>query len=73
MLEGYKVAITCVHRDTKVYPMAEVELQWDGKLEKLVVGVIPNLVEDLILRVDYPHFQQLLPRQVPKSECEEGI
>ena len=54
MLEGSRVAITCIHGDTKVYPMAEVELRWDGHPENLVVGVIPNLVEDIILGVDYP-------------------
>ena len=70
MIQGSKVAITCVHGDTKVYPMAEVDIRWNGELEKVTVGVIPNLVEDVILGLDYPRFHELIQPEPLKRPVE---
>ncbi|KAJ1191765.1 hypothetical protein NDU88_001081 [Pleurodeles waltl] len=44
-----KVLITCVHGDSKIYPVAIIQINWRGKEESHLVGVIPDLGEDLIL------------------------
>ncbi|KAJ1141726.1 hypothetical protein NDU88_008054 [Pleurodeles waltl] len=57
-----QVLITCVDGDQRLYPVATVSLNWRGAEERISVGVIPALGEDMIIGTDYEDFVPLLTK-----------
>ncbi|XP_078518968.1 uncharacterized protein LOC144784172 [Lissotriton helveticus] len=54
------VYVTCVHGNTKGYPVAEVLLEVSNDPQLRRVGVIPSLPEAVIIGTDHPKFDQYI-------------
>lgn len=54
------VNVTCVHGDTKTYPVAEVLLDVSNDPQLRTVGLIPSLPEAIIIGTDHPRFDHYL-------------
>ncbi|KAJ1204513.1 hypothetical protein NDU88_008290 [Pleurodeles waltl] len=48
--------------DRRYYPLATIWLKWSEQPEKLQVGVLSKLEEDIILGTDYEGFPSLLEK-----------
>ncbi|KAJ1198466.1 hypothetical protein NDU88_002307 [Pleurodeles waltl] len=67
---GEQVLITCVHGDSKTYPVAIIQMKWRGEEESVLVGAIPDLVKELIVGTDYISFPELLDSLKPSHQTE---
>ena len=72
LLEGEVVALRCVHGDTVVYPLADVELQLEGDRVQVVAAVAEHLPVSVLLGVDVPVLGKLLHKN-PSVMHTEGV
>uniref|UniRef100_A0A8C5LTZ1 Gypsy retrotransposon integrase-like protein 1 n=1 Tax=Leptobrachium leishanense TaxID=445787 RepID=A0A8C5LTZ1_9ANUR len=54
-----KVAVVCVHGDTREYPIVAVKFGTARGDLRHLVGVVPHLVHDVIIGRDFPEFWEL--------------
>lgn len=59
-LEGETVTVRCAHRDTVLYPLAEVEMELDGVPMRVKAAVADRLPVSVLLGTDVPELGRLL-------------
>ena len=62
-LEGKWVSIRCVHGDTVLYPLADVQLVVEGITVKVEAAVAESLPVEVILGIDASSMTELLGRR----------
>ena len=73
ILEGNSVTGWCAHGDTVLYPLAEVELEVDGRSIRVEAAVSESLPVAVLLGTDVPEFYQLLGGEAPEYPTEEAM
>ncbi len=71
-LEGEAVTVRCAHGDMVLYPLAEVELELEGRKRTVKAAVSETLPVSVLLGTDVPELGQLL-RVNPSSVHSEGV
>ena len=62
ILEGEAVTICCAHGDTVLYPLAEVDIEVDGRRLTVEAAVSKTLPMDVLLGTDVPELAEMLGR-----------
>ena len=63
IVDGETITIQCAHGDTVVYPIAEVELQVEGRLITVEAAVSDTLPRAVLLGTDVPEMSELLEQK----------
>ena len=63
LLEREAITIQCAHGDTVLYPLAQVELQVEGKLLMVEATVSDTLPRSVLLGIDVPQLTELFGQQ----------
>ena len=72
ILEGDTVTIKCAHGDIVLYPLANVDLEVDGRRVSVEAAVSGRLPVDVLLGKDVPEFDQLLGSVEASSASTDG-
>ena len=68
ILDGEAVAIRCVHGDTVLYPLAQMEVSVGGQALEVKVAVSDTLPMDMLLNTDVPELGELLDLDIEHFE-----
>ena len=71
MLQGGSVAVRCAHGDTVLYPLAEVELEMDGRSLQVEAAVSNGLPVSMLLGTDVPVLAELLEGELRDKKLAE--
>ena len=63
IVDGETITIQCAHGDTVSYPLAEVELQVEGRLITVEAAVSDTLPRSVLLGTDVPEMSELLEQR----------
>ena len=63
IVDGETITIQCAHGDTVSYPLAEVELQVEGRLITVEAAVSDTLPRSVLLGTDVPELSELLEQR----------
>ena len=73
ILQGEAVAIRCAHGDTVLYPLANVQIQVEGKVLDIEAAVSETLPMSVLLGTDIPELTSLLKGDASTTESESTV
>ena len=73
LLEREAITIQCAHGDTVLYPLAQVELQVEGKLLMVEATVSDTLPRSVLLGTDVPQLTELFGQQKTCKQRENAL
>ena len=68
---GWSISYNTASKSQVSFPAANVQLEVDGGVVILPVGVSEHIGQDMLMGKDVPHFRQLIKKELERERAEE--